>query len=148
MMRVYNATSGVIMMNPRAGLLSAAHALLLMSATAACLSSGAGRVKLKPGAERVDVVRDRYIVEQCIPIREVSVSDGIIRRQRNRVQEGFRDRAYTRLRNVAAKRGGDTVLITNESSRVIPDPPTFEWTIEAIVYQCEPAVESADADEE
>ena len=147
-MRVYNATSGVILVNHRARLFSAAHALLLMSATAGCLSAGAGRVKLKPGAERVDVVRDRAVVEQCIPIREVSVSDGIIRRQRNRVHEGFRDRAYTRLRNVAARRGGDTVLITNESSRVIPDPPTFEWTIEAIVYQCDPGGERADADEE
>jgi hypothetical protein len=113
--------------------------LLLVTVTAACLSSGAGRVRLKPGAERVDIVRDPARVEECVPIRDVRVSDGIIRRQRNRTHEGFRERAHARLRNVAARRGGDTVLITRESSRVIPDPPTFKWTIDAVVFQCSKA---------
>lgn len=113
----------------------AASALLLVVSTA-CLSAGAGPVKLVPGAERIEVVRNSAVVEQCLPLREVRVSDGIIRRQRTRVHQGYRERAHVRLRNVVAKGRGDTVLITNEFSNVIPDPPTFRWTIEGIVYQC------------
>lgn len=113
----------------------AACALLLVISTA-CLRAGVGPVKLIPGAAEIEVVRDSTAVEQCIPLREVRVSDGILRRLRSRVHQGHRDRAHLRLRNVVANGRGDTVLITSEFSDVIPDPPTYRWTIEGIVYQC------------
>ncbi len=100
---------------------------------------------LMPGAEQVSIVYDAAHVQQCTRLQDVAVSDGILRRSQNRVHPGQRSRAYQRLRNVTVHEGGDTALIMNESSRVIPDPPSFKWTIKAVVYHCAatPATDAA-----
>ena len=118
--------------------------LVPVLAASACLTAGAGPVHLLPGAEQVNIVYDATSVQQCTRLQDVAVSDGILRRQQNQVHPGRRARAHQRLRNVTVHEGGDTALIMNESTRVIPDPPSFKWTIKAVVYHCA-ATPAADA---
>lgn len=118
-------------------------AMLLALTSAACLTAGSGRVNLLPGAQSVSIVRDSDQVQDCVRLRSVQVSDGIPRREQHRVQEGYQVHAHERLRNITAQEGGDTALITDESSRLNLEPPTLVWTLDAVIFQC--AVERAEA---
>lgn len=113
-----------------------AVSIIPVLATTACLTAGAGPVHPLPGAESVNVVFEAGRVRHCTRIQDITVSDGILRRSQNEVHPGLRARAYQRLRNVTAHEGGNTALVTNESSQIIPDPPAFKWTIEGVIYHC------------
>ena len=128
-------------------ILRPASNLVPLLAATACLTAGAGPVHLSPGAEQVSLVYEAAHVQQCTRLQEVAVSDGILRRSQNEVHPGRRSRARDRLRNLTAHEGGDTALITSETSRVIPDPPSFKWTIKAVLYQCGATPASDDAAE-
>jgi hypothetical protein len=110
--------------------------MLLALTSAACLTAGSGQVKLHPDAQSVRFVRNPDQVHDCVRLRSVQVSDGIGRREENRVQEGHQKRAHNRLKVITAREGGDTALINDESFRLNLEPPTMVWILDADIFQC------------
>lgn len=117
--------------------------VLAVLSSAACMTAGSGPVTLYPEARTVRVVHTASQVRGCVPLRSVQVSDGIARREQNRVQDGDQEHAYSRLKKVTAHEGGDTALIIEESYQLNLEPPTLVWKLDASLFQC--AVERAEA---
>lgn len=116
---------------------------ILMVLSTACMTAGSGPVNLYPDARSVRVVHAASQVAGCVPLRSVRVSDGIARREQNRVQDGDQERAYKRLKKVTAHEGGDTALIVEESYQLNLEPPTLVWNLDASLFQC--AIQRAEA---
>ena len=78
---------------------------------------------------------------ECQEVGSVSVVDGNIESSKGYMYQGTRDRALTRLRNQAAAKGGNGVVIDDEGDVVIVDGPEVgKYYMNGRALQCPVAV--------